>query len=182
MTTEEYIQLKAFARIDGAWLALVWTASFALYIGGMTNPLLMMAGMLVAVCSPFFVAARLRRFRDRVREGYLSFRRAYAYSALTFFYGALLFAVAQFVYFQFIDQGYIANRVAEVMGDPQMRQVIKAYGMGQAMDETIQALRDTRPIDYALSYFTTNVIIGILLSLPVAGVMKKTEVPGNKTF
>ena len=37
MTAEEYIQLKAFARIDGALLSVMWIASFALYVIGMTK-------------------------------------------------------------------------------------------------------------------------------------------------
>ena len=34
MTAPEYIQLKAFARQDGAFLALLWVAAFFLYIIG----------------------------------------------------------------------------------------------------------------------------------------------------
>ena len=40
MTAPEYIQLKAYARQDGFFLALLWTASFACYILGITNQML----------------------------------------------------------------------------------------------------------------------------------------------
>ena len=39
MTPAEYIQLKAFARQDGALLFLLWIASFACYIIGISSPL-----------------------------------------------------------------------------------------------------------------------------------------------
>lgn len=173
MTSMEYTQLKAFARIDGVLVALVWTASFAFYVMGMASPALMFVAMVVGVASPIFAATRLRRYRDGVLGGTLSFRRGYAYTALVFFYAALLFAVAQFVYFQFIDNGFMASCVSSLTGDPQMREALKASGMEKAFDEALGAMLRTRPIDYALNYFTTNVILGLLLSLPIAGVVRR---------
>ena len=38
MTPAEYIQLKAFARQDGALLALLLVVVFLLYIIGLSNP------------------------------------------------------------------------------------------------------------------------------------------------
>ena len=37
MTPEEYKQLKAFSRIDGAMLGAMWIISFAFYVMGMSN-------------------------------------------------------------------------------------------------------------------------------------------------
>lgn len=175
MTTEEYTQLKAFARIDGILVALLWTASFACYIGGMAHPALMIVGMGTAVSTPFFVFSRLRRFRNSILDGTLSFGRGYLYSAHTFLYAALLFALAQFVYFQFIDQGYLLSKVAEVLSDPVTERTIREAGMRQAVDETLRTMWQTRPIDYALSYFSSNIIIGLLLALPIAAVAKRAD-------
>ena len=57
---------------------------------------------------------RLKRFRDNVLEGVISFSRALLYSMLVYFYAALLMAAAQFVYFQFIDNGFMLSQYAEV--------------------------------------------------------------------
>ena len=46
MTPEEYIQLKAFARQDGAMLSLLWIGSFACYIKGLSSPTLAFAALL----------------------------------------------------------------------------------------------------------------------------------------
>lgn len=174
MTPEEYKQLKAYARIDGALLGIMWIISFACYVMGMSNPMLMMGGMLIAVCSPFFAATRVRKFRDEARDGILSFKRALAYSILIFFYAALLFAVAQYAYFQFIDDGQIMSKLISMMNEPQNKQIIEAYGLKQSMDESLKVMAATRPIDYALNYLSINIIIGLLLSLPIAAVMKRT--------
>ncbi|MBO5467498.1 MAG: DUF4199 domain-containing protein [Prevotella sp.] len=174
MTPEEYKQLKAFARIDGALLGVMWIISFACYVIGMSNPMLMMGGLLIAVCSPFFAASRVRKFRDYARDGVLSFKRGMAYTILLFFYAALLFAVAQYVYFEFIDNGHIMNQIASMMNEPQNQKIIEAYGLKQSMDESLKIMSQTRAIDYALNYLSVNLIIGTVLSLPIAAAVKKS--------
>lgn len=175
MTAEEYIQLKAFARIDGALLSVMWIASFACYVIGMTNPMMMMGGMIIAVCSPLFAAARVRKFRDGAREGVISFRRAYAYTILVFFYSALLFAIAQFVYFQFIDGGYIVSCITEMMSQEPNSRMIQAYGMTETLNESLKAMAETRPIDYAINYLTINIMLGMVLGAPIAALTRRNR-------
>lgn len=174
ISQKDYKELQTFTRYDGALVAAIWTVSFALYVMGIANPLLMMAGVALAVYSPFFVARRLRLFRDNVREGCISFRRSYAYSVSVFGHAALLFAVAQYIYFSFIDNGYIANCVAQVFNDPQAQQMVKAYGMEKTLEESLAAMRAVRPIDYALNNLTLNIMICLALSLPIAGFTRAT--------
>lgn len=173
MTIAEYIQLKAFARIDGALVALFWIVSFVMYVAGMSSPMLMMAGMIAGIASPFFAAARLKRLRERVLGGTLGFRRAWLYAAHVFFYASLLFAAAQFVYFTFIDKGFLATRLMEVMNEPQTRAMLDANGLTTAMNEAFTELQKMRPIDIALNYLTTNILTGFVLALPVAAYARK---------
>ena len=44
-------------------------------------------------------------FRNNVLGGAISLRRAYAYSLYNFVYASLVFALVQFVYFRFVDNG-----------------------------------------------------------------------------
>ena len=93
MTTQEYIQLRAFARVDGTYVGILWIASFACYLGGLSSPMLGLVGGILAVASPFFAAKRLIKFRDDIRDGEISGRRSMLYYALMFFYASLLFAL-----------------------------------------------------------------------------------------
>ena len=95
MTPAEYIQLKAFARVDGALLAVLWVASFACYVAGIANPVYSMMAMMLMVATPFFVAFRLGKFRDKGLNGIISLPRGWGYSVYVFFYAAILMAVAQ---------------------------------------------------------------------------------------
>lgn len=173
MTPQEFIQLKAFARQDGALLSLLWIGSFICYIKGMSIPLLGMLSLLLAIMSPFYVASRLRHFRDAARDGIISFRRGYAYTVLTYFYGGLLLAVAIFVYFAFLDNGYLMSILSEVLNSEQGRQLVKLYGMGNEMEQGLRTLGEMRPIDFALNMLTVNISFGFILGLPTAALMQR---------
>ena len=173
MTPSEYIQLKAFARVDGALLAVLWVASFACYILGIANPVYSMVAMLLMVATPFFVGRRLSKFRDVGLGGTISFGRGWGYSVYVFFYAAILLALAQYAYFAYIDQGYLMFSFSRALSSPEAKQVIEQYGMQQAMKESMEMMGQMRPIDYALNVLTVNIVMGIILGLPIAAFMQR---------
>ncbi len=175
MTPAEYVQLKAFARVDGASLALLWIVSFACYVVGITNSLYSMVAMLLMVATPFFAGRRLRRFRDDNRAGVISFMRGWAFVILMFFYAAILLAIAQYVYFAFIDQGYLMASFSEILSSQEGKALIEQYGLQQAVGESMQSMAEMRPIDYALKVLTVNISFGILLGLPIAALMQRGD-------
>ena len=177
MTPEEYKQLKAFARQDGALLSLLWIGALACYIQGLSSPILGMIAMLLIVASPFYAANRLRKFRDEAREGIISFMRAYGYTILTYFYGGLLLAVAIFAYFQFMDNGYLLGMLTDALNTEEGQQVVKAYGMADDISQSLAELAKMRPIDYAINMLTVIITTGFILGLPTAALMKR-EVRG----
>ncbi len=179
MTPEEYVQLKAFARQDGALLSILWIGALICYIQGLTNPLMGMVAMIIIVVSPFYAANRLRHFRDYAREGIISFRRGYAYTVLTFFYASLLLAAALYIYFAFIDNGYLLGKFTEMLSTEENRQVLKMYGMTDQINEGLKNLASMRPIDYALNMLTINIMTGFFLGLPIAALMRREVVNIN---
>ena len=175
MTPEEYVQLKAFARQDGALMALLWIGALVCYVQGLTNGLMGLAAVAMIVATPFLAANRLRHFRDEARGGSISFGRAYAYTVLVFFYGGLLLAAAMFVYFYFIDGGYLMGKYQEMMGTEENRRLLDALGMRGEMEEGLRQLADMRAIDYALNMLTANIMAGMLLGIPIAALKMKHE-------
>ena len=175
MTPAEYIQMKAFARIDGALLAVLWIASFACYIAGVANPIYSTMALVLMVATPFFVALRLGKFRDQGRDGIISLSRGWAYSVYVFFYAAILMAVAQYVYFAYIDQGYLLQSFTTALSTPEAKQMMEQYHMKQTMEESMEMMGQLRPIDYALNVLTVNIMAGIVLGLPIAALMRRKE-------
>jgi len=173
-TREEYEQLKAFARIDGALVGVLWIISFACFIGEFSNPMLGAVSLIAGVSSLVFAALRLRKFRDTVLGGAISFRRALCYGCFTYFYAALLMALAQFIYFQFIDNGFLISKYTEALSDAKFAGMVqKTYGITPGdMQLAMDTLATLRPIEVALQFLTTNIILGIVISLPMAAIMK----------
>ena len=105
MTAPEYVQLKAFARIDGLRLSILLMLGFVCYVVGLTSPTYGFLAIITVIVTPFFVGRQLKRFRDNGLDGAISFLRGWAYVALMFFYGGLLFALAQFSRARYIARG-----------------------------------------------------------------------------
>ena len=176
MTTQEYIQLRAFARVDGTYVGILWIASFACYLGGLSSPMLGLVGGILAVASPFFAAKRLIKFRDEIRDGEISGRRSMLYYALMFFYASLLFALAQYLYFAFLDGGYLMREYTSMLSSPEMKQAMQAYGMtADQLMEGLKEFANTSPIMTALNIMTMNITIGLIFSLPVSLITRRAR-------
>ncbi len=181
MTPEEYIQLKAFARQDGAMLSLLWIGSFACYIKGLSSPTLAFAALLLMTLSPFFAASRLRHFRDYAREGFITFKRGYAYTVMSFFYAGLLMAAAIYVYFEFMDNGYLLSVYSSVMDSEEGKRVLEMSGMKAEMEQGLQDLYNMRPIDFSVNILTAIIFTGFVLGLPIAALLQR-KVTSNESL
>lgn len=171
MTPAEYQQLKAFARIDGVLLFLLWISIFMLYIKGLDNPMLSILSMLLLIISPFYVGRRLRKFRDKVREGVISFARGYAFIILSFFYSGLLFAVAMYVYFTYLDHGFLMAKFTEMANTPESVQM----GLRDMMQQSINEISAMRPIDISINMLTIVIMAGFMLGMPIAAAVRRLK-------
>ena len=180
MTPAEYVQLNAFARQDGALLALLWAVAFLLYIYGVSSQLLGLAAVMLMLYTPVFVGERLGKFRDYGREGLISFRRGYAYTVFVFFYGGVLFAIAQYLYFAFMDNGFLLSQFSRMVSTEEAQLILRQYGMTQMVDESLQEMASIRPIDYALNMLTVNISLGFILGVPISLVMQRSRVVNSK--
>ena len=139
-----------------------------------------MASMLMVITTPFFVASRLKKFRDEGREGIISFGRGYAYTIFVFFYGAVLLAVAQYLYFAYMDNGYLVNSFAKMMTSEEGRTMLEQYGMTKVVDDSLAEMAATRPIDYALNILTINISLGFILGVPIGLIMQRKSANAEK--
>lgn len=157
------IQLKAFARQDGFFLFLLWLASF---IAMVMNPASTW-GSLLAIATPFVVGWMLIRFRNYALSGNISFRRGLAFSIYTFFYASMLFAVAQFVYFRFLDNGALATMLLNSVKT--LEPIYKANGIStNELQQSLTMIGSLSPIEVAFVFMMQNFFVGLVLSFPIA--------------
>ena len=134
-----------------------------------------LAAVMLVVYTPIFVGERLKKFRDYGREGIISFRRGYAYTIFVFFYGGVLFALAQYLYFAFIDNGYLLSQFSKMVTSEEAQQMLRQYGMTEMMNESLKEMANIRPIDYALNMLTINITLGFLLGVPISLILQRTK-------
>lgn len=173
-TYQEIEQVQDFSRFDGAIIALFWIVSFACFVGNFYNPIFGLLSFAIGAASLVFAALRLKKFRDEVLDGKMSFVRGYGYSAMTYLYASLLFAGAQFVYFQFIDHGYLMNQYSTIAQTKEFIEMMQVYGIKpEDLKIGMENLAALRPIEIALQFFSMNVIMGTFVSIPVAILMRR---------
>jgi len=174
ITPTEYIQLKAYARQDGFFLGLLWIITFACLIYSTQDPTLQIGFMIGALATPFIVFYRLRHFRDKILEGCISFKRAFAFVALMMGYASVIMAAATYIYFSFIDNGTFMNMLQQNISLPEVRKSFVQAGIDiKEMENQLQIMSQIRPIDFAISIFSNGIISAIFMGL-IIGVIGKS--------
>lgn len=173
MKMEEYGLLRASARRDGLLVAAMWVACFACYLLGLSVPMLSMVALLLVLFTPVAVARRLGVFRETVGGGSLSFGNGWLLSVLIFLHAALLFALAQYIYFAWMDQGFLVAKIDQMLQEAGTAQALSQYQMTEMVQATVEQLASMRPIDLAFNMLATNVLAGLFLSFPIALVMQR---------
>ncbi len=164
ITSQELIQLRAFARQDGAILGLAWIVSFVCAMQSLNIPLLALLSNILALSTPFLVGYRLGKFRDEALGGEISFRRAFGYCIQTFAYATLLLTVVQFVYLRFIDSAYLEQFIVTY------KQILESTPelANEDTDSLVEALSGLTPLAWVSAFMITDIIVGIFLSPIIA--------------
>ncbi|MBO4660542.1 MAG: DUF4199 domain-containing protein [Prevotella sp.] len=171
MTFDEFRQLRAYSRYDGIYLAVLWIAAFACLICSSIYQPLSMMSILITLSTPFFVAYRLRIFRKEGLDGKVSFGRAFHYCLRVFFNAAILFAIAQWAYMQYVDNGRLASLFRTLTASDETKEALRQMGMDANILTTV--FEKVTPVEFASSYLVENILIGFILSIIIAAVMKK---------
>lgn len=175
ITVEEYKQLKAYARLDGAVLGMIMCGTFFAFLANLTNTAWQIAYMIGFVAVPVFVAYRVRNYRDNIVQKRVSFRRAAAYSMHCFGYSSLIFAIVMYIYFQFFDHGTMLANLRSYIEAPEMQEAMKIYGVDKSLfDDQFAVMSSLRPIDVAFSMISNTLLAGLGCSLLVAVISRRT--------
>lgn len=173
---EDVMQVKAFARQDGAFLSLLWIVSFACIIYASGSSI----GNLLLLATPFFVGWRLISFREYALDGIISFRRGYMYSVYTFFYASIIFMLAQYLYFRFLDNGRFLRMMQEALNT--LTPTYQQLGMNmQEIKDGLEAMTTLGAFQWSFMFMMQNIMVGLVLSIFIAMIcVKKAKNKENK--
>lgn len=181
--TESRGYLQRYAMVYGAYLGVFWIVGAIFFPLGLGNPLLFLVFLAFVLCGPFIAYRYARAYRNGACDGYISFLHAWTFTVLMYMFAGLLAAAAHYIYFRFIDQGYILNTYTSLM-EQFFAQDVTGGGMVAYKDQmelALDQLSMLTPIEITLQLFSNNVFWGALLAIPTAlFVMKRT--PANQGF
>ena len=111
--------------------------------------------------------------RENVMSGVISYGSALWYNMQLFMYGAMISALVRYVFYAYIKPDFLQNQLNETLvalqGTP-MADVITS----DVYQQTIEMMT---PLNMALQSIWVNLILGLLLGLILAAIVKRNENP-----
>ena len=130
--------------------------------------------LLLTIMVPFVGAWFVKKIRDGVLDGRLGFWQAFLLSTNIYMYASLIAAIVHFIYFRFIDNGFILNSYLESVN--QMQELL---GSGEAaaniemLKANVELMGTLSPIQIVFSLLSNNVVFGLFISLLAAVFLKR---------
>ena len=167
--------MNKYAMQYGTYMGIFWIIKFTLFPLGLSVPFLEFFFLILTLLVPFVGYYFTKMYRDRICGGFINFGHAWVFATFMYMFSALLTAVGHFVYFRFMDNGFIVTSYLDMLHAAGKNQAVTA-GLGSSLkqfEETINALGNLRPIEITIQLLSQNVIYGSLLALPTAFFVKK---------
>lgn len=190
--TENNNHLQKYAMLFGTYMGIFWIFSFILFPLGLKFPFLQILLLVLMIAAPFLGYRYVRMYRDQVCNGQISFISASIFTIFMYMFASLLSAVAYYIYFQFIDHGYLAGHFTQIAQQFQELQPVGVQDVAQfkeaqdlmvtSIKTTVELMELSSPVEIALIMIAMNVRLGFILTIPTAlFVMKRKKNIGGTT-
>lgn len=164
---------QKYAMYFGTYMGVYWILKFVLFPLGFGIPFLSLLFIILTLAVPFIGFHYAKTYRDRVCGGSISFSHAAFFTLLMYMFASLLVAVAHYVYFQFIDHGFILKSYSELWKEL----IAQSPGLienREVIEEAILSAQSLTPIHITLQLFSWDIIWAGILAIPTGlMVMKK---------
>lgn len=154
-------------------MGVFWIIKFIFLPLGFNFPLLQLCFVLCTLFVPILGYLYSLKFRNTCCGGTISFSRAFIFTVCMYIFAAMLTAVAHYVYFQFIDKGFLMDMYRQQLND---LKTIAQDNLANSIDQIMIAF-DTvaalTPIQLTFQLISQNVFYGVILSLPTALLVMK---------
>ena len=183
MSNSEQPTMINYAMNFGVVVGLYYIVKFCLFPLSLRST---MAGLLflgLTVVVPLLIFLLVKRYRDQYCGGKIGVVQAFSFSLLIMGFGALLSSVAHYVYFAYIDGGAMMAAVVQSVETLQgvdlgAMEGVSAGAIAQynqyvdLMQQTVQQLQMLKPIDMTIGMLSNNVSWSVIISLPIALLVK----------
>ncbi len=168
--------LQRYAMLFGTYMGSFWILKFIIFPLGLTIPFLLFIFVGLTLSVPFIGYYYAKAYRNQACGGYINFLHAWIFTLFMYLFAALLTAVAHYVYFRYIDQGFVFDTYGNILNNlpPETTK-----GMGEYITlakDSLSVIRAMKPIEITMQLMSQNVFYGSLIAIPTAlFVMRKQK-------
>ena len=172
---ENRINLQRYAMHFGTYMGIYWIAKFVLFPMGLSNSLLLLLFFILTMAVPFVGYYYARSFRDKICGGSITFMQSWIFMVFMYLFAALLVAVAHYIYFRYIDNGYVMDAYANIF-----EQAKSVPGFSEMMEqyqykEVIDMIRSMSAIEITMQLLSQNMLYCSILALITAPFVTKKK-------
>lgn len=160
--------LQEHAMYFGTMMGIFWIIKFSFLPMGFKIPLLQLLFIFMTMFVPILGYIYIRKYRERYCGGELSFMRGWVFSLYMYFFAALLTAAAHYVYFRFIDNGYLAMSYISTIEEIKESSSTNSQDIYIRWINILEELSSMSTLQLSMYLFYTNIFYGAILSLPTA--------------
>lgn len=177
--TENRSYLQKYAMHFGTYMGVYWILKFILFPLGFHIPFLSFLFIILTLAVPFMGYHYVKTYRDKICGGSIRFSHAVLFTIFMYMFSSLLAAVAHYVYFQFIDHGFMINSYIKLW-DKLMVQTPALIEYKEIIKNMIETARSLTPINITMQLLSSDVFWGSILAIPTAlMVMKRAKSENN---
>ena len=162
----------------GTYLGIYMILKFILFPLAFIIPFLSFLFLGLTLAVPFVSYYYLKTYRNKAKGGYINFWEAYSFCIRVYFYASLLVAIAHFIYFQYIDQGFIidhlyaqVNTLLEAGAEHEDFEALK-----ESLMTTLDNFASLSPRDLTFNNLSFNITFGFIIGIPTALLVRKKNI------
>ena len=183
---QEQTSMLHYAMNFGAVAGVYYIGKFCLFPLSLHSTMAALLFLGLTLVVPFLIYQLVKRYRDQYCGGYIQFTHALAFSMLTMAFGSLLAAAAHYIYFAYIDGGAMTGALVQSIEQLQSIDLSTLEGTNteaiaqfnqyiEMMQQTAQQVQAMKPIDMTIGMLSNNISWSVILSLPIALIIKKIK-------
>lgn len=167
--------LHECAMRSGTAMGIFWIFNFIVFLLGLRIPFLTLLFVGLSLTVPFIIYRLTKAYRKVHCDDMLSFGQAFLFINSVSFFATMLTAVAHYIYFRYIDRGFIFEQYHTALND--LKEAMPEANLLQTIEQMEQALSQINlltPIELTFQLISQNLFFGIIMSLFIAPfVMRK---------
>lgn len=168
--------MQRYAMLFGTYMGGFWITKFILFPLGLSAPFILLLFLGLTLYVPFLGFKYTKKYREQVLGGGINFLHAWAFNLLLYAFAALFTSVAHYIYFQFIDHGYILSTYQTLLEEVSATAIPGTENYISQLKANLELVRSLSPLDITFQLISQNIFYGSLIALPTAlFAMKKTS-------